>query len=226
MQQIDGEGDLAEEQERLAREDGSDGWREVDGHNDEVKTEAGRESREIWVAGEDRQHEVDERLGPRLPLKVGIRERCDEQAGDEEEGRDQHAHACQTRLLREERGPGGARALGQLLQVGHEGAKEELHAKEGVVGGGAEPGQAQCDHHPIPGLNVCGGDEVDKDPEGTLENGHHGPQLSSVLALAVRPHPDHVCEESNDGLDPAVAPVGGSLGNTCTVAVLCGLESA
>lgn len=73
---------------------------------------------------------------------------------------------------------------------------------------------------------MCGGDEVDKDPEGTLENGHHGPQLSSVLALAVRPYPDHVCEESNDGLQPAIAPGGTSLGQTSSVTVLCGLECA
>lgn len=200
MQQIDGEGNLAEEQERLAREDVSDGRGEVDGHDDEIETEAGGESWEIRVAGEDGQHKVDEGLRPGLPLEVGVWQGCDEQAGDEEEGGQEHTHTCQTRFLREEGGPGGARALRQLLQVGHEGAEKELHAKEGVVGGGAEPSQAECDHHPVPGLNVCGGDEVDKDPEGTLENGHHGPQLSSVLALAVRPYPDHVCEESNDGL--------------------------
>lgn len=165
-------------------------------------------------------------MRPGLPLEIGVGQGCDEQAGNEEEGGQEHAHTCQTRLLREEGGPGGARALRQLLQVGHEGAEEELHAKEGVVGGGAEPSQAECDHHPVPGLNVRGGDEVDEDPEGTLENGHHGPQLSSVLALAVRPHPDHVCEESNDGLEPAVAPGGASLGETSSVAVLCGLECA
>lgn len=59
MQQIDGEGNLAKEKERLAREDVSDGRGEVDGHDDEIETEAGGESWEIRVAGEDGQHEVD-----------------------------------------------------------------------------------------------------------------------------------------------------------------------
>lgn len=198
----------------------------MDGHDDEVESKAGGESWEIRVAGEDGQHKVDERLRPGLPLKVGVGQRGDEEAGNEEEGGEKHTHTSQARLLREEGGPGGTGALGQLLQVGHEGAEEELHAEEGVVGGGAEPSQAQGDHHPVSSLNVCGGHEVDKDPEGTLENGHHGPQLSSVLALAVRPNPDHIREKSNDGLEPAVALVGASFRKACSVTVLCGLECA
>lgn len=226
VQEVDGEGDLAEEQERLGRKDISDGWREVDGHDDKIETEAGRESWKIGVAGEDGQHEVDEGLRPGLPLEVGVGQGCDEESGDEEEGGEEHAHAGQTRFLREERGPGGARALRQLLQVGHEGAKEELHTEEGVVGGGSEPSEAQGDHHPVSGLNVCGGNEVNEDPEGTLENGHHGPQLSPILALAMRPNPDHVREEGNNSLDPAVAPCRACLGKACSVTVLCCLECA
>lgn len=224
VQEVDGEGDAAEPQERLAGEHVPDRRGEVDGHDDQVEADARGETGQVGVAGEDGSHEVGEPLGPGLPLEVDVGQRGDVEADDEEGGRDGDAQASQAVLLRQHPGPRGARTLGKLLEVGHEGAEEELHAEEGVVGGQAEDRESHGNHHSVLRLYVCRGEQVDVNPEGALHDGHHRPQLSSVVGLSVAPYSHHVLEEDVGSNQPVVLSVGARFGEAGTIAVVCSFE--
>lgn len=188
--------------------------------DDDVETEAGGEAREVGVRGEDGGEEITQALGPGLPVVVGVGEGGDEETNEEEE--DAHSTADGTA-----RGGGlqlaeGARV--EVLEVGHECSKEELHAKEGIVAGPAEHGEAQSNGHAPLLLNVCCGDEEDVDPEGTLEDRHHCPQLGAVFTSAMRPDAQKILHHSAQCHEEILLHIRTRLRQTIPITILRHLE--
>ena len=221
VEEVDGEGHAAEPEEEAVREDGPGRGREVQADGDDVEAEAGREAREVGIAGEDRGEEVAEVQRPGLPVVVGVGQRRDVEADDEEEEGHGGADGARGEGLQLGEGAGV-----EVLQIGQEDAEEELHAEEGVVAGPAEERQAEGDGHAPRLLHAGGREEEDVDPEGALEDGHHGPELGAVLTAAVRPDAQDVVEHGVDGGEERVAPVGARLRQTDAVAVVRDVEGA
>ena len=62
-------------------------------------------------------------------------------------------------------------------------------------------------------------------PKGTLENGHHGPELGAVLAPAVRPDTQHVAKYSGEGGIGGSTTVGAGRDEAVAIAVFGRLKS-
>lgn len=126
MDEVDGEGVLAEPEEVTVGERALDRVGEVDAERDEDHAEPGVRAWDIGVLGEDEERCVVEPLGPRHELGVVTRVRCEEEAEREESRREDQARPA----------VGGhpvdvSRVLGQVRQ---ERTEEELHAESSCGG--------------------------------------------------------------------------------------------
>ena len=153
VHEVDGEREAAEVPEESVGEDGARQRAEVQGQHDEVEAEAGGEAWEVWFLGEDGGEGILEAEGPRLPFGEAVWEGRDVESGEKKEdgyqGAKDPGYGCGLELFEQVCVGAGV----EILQVGHEGAKEELHAKERVVGRPAEKCQTKGYHHAV--LLVC-----------------------------------------------------------------------